>query len=310
MSVESGSPASGGVGGRLRQAVWGPTSTRIRKSRLLREPAITAYRAAAQLVLTGPPPKVLANSIPKSGTHLLTQLLGEVRALWFSGVHFIGDEFKSDLDRADDRLGSFDPAALGRRLSRIRNGQYVTSHLPAEPGAAAELARLGFVHLLIIRDPRDVVVSRAFYLAGQTRLEAQPRFAALASDSDRLMASIRGLPATETLRAVPSMGERLERYRPWLSDPAVCLVRFEDLVGPLGNGSQDAQYESIRQVLDTCRRPTDDASVRRIAGRIYAKHSATFRRGTIGDWRNHLTDEHLAAFAEVAPGALAAYGYE
>lgn len=309
MTVPPSPPASGGVAGKLRQAVWGPTSTKIRQNQLLREPAVAAYRAAARLVLTGPPPKVLANSIPKSGTHLLTQLLGEVPKLWFSGMHFIGEQFRADLHRPGDRLGDFEAAGLARLLSRVRTGQYVTSHLPAEPGAAAELARLGFVHLLIIRDPRDVVVSRAFYLTSQTRLHPQQRFAALPTDSARLMAAIRGLPATDDERAVPSIGERLERYRPWLTDASVCLIRFEELVGPMGNGSEQAQHESIRRVLQTCDRPTDDATVRRIAGRIYARHSATFRRGTIGDWRNHLSDKHLAAFAEVAPGALAAYGY-
>lgn len=309
MIVQSSRPAGGGIAGKLRHAVWGPTSTRIRQSRLLRDPAIAVYRAAARLALTGPPPKVLANSIPKSGTHLLTQLLGEVPALWFSGVHFIGEQFRADLDRPGDRLGEFDAAGLATLLAKIRTGQYATSHLPAGPGIADELARAGFVHLLIVRDPRDIVVSRAFYLTKATRLQVQPRFAALPTDSDRLMAAIRGLPATETERAVPSIGERLDRYRAWLTDPSVCVVRFEDLVGPMGGGSEPAQYESIRRILDTCNRPADEAAVRRIAGRVYAKHSATFRRGAIGDWRNHLTDEHLAAFAEVAPDGLRTYGY-
>jgi len=43
---------------------------------------------------------------------------------------------------------------------------------------------------------------------------------------------------------------------------------------------------------------------------VHAKGSATLRRGVIGDWQNHFTDEHRVAFTEVAGRQLVELGYE
>jgi hypothetical protein len=178
----------------------------------------------------------------------------------------------------------------------------------AIPGVQATLDRLGFVHLLMIRDPRDVVVSRAFYRASNERLDSQSWFSGL-DEHERMMIAITGAEAPDGTSPLPSIAQRLERYRPWLDDPSVCVVRFEDLVGPRGGGSEQAQHDTIRRVLTLCRRDSSDTTVRRLADRTFGAHSATFRRGMIGDWTNHLTAEHLAALDRVAPGAVAAFGY-
>ena len=44
--------------------------------------------------------------------------------------------------------------------------------------------------------------------------------------------------------------------------------------------------------------------------RTWSQDSSTFRKGTIGDWRNHFTEEHKAAFKEVAEAELIKLGYE
>jgi hypothetical protein len=295
-------------GSRLRQAVWGPTSSRIRRTTSLREPAIKAYRSIARAALTGPPPKVFANSVPKAGTHLLTQLLAEVPQLWFTGDHVIRKDFYRPAPPAPGRgLDEFN-AAFAARMAKIRDGQYLTAHLGAIPGVQDTLDRLGFVHLLMIRDPRDIIVSRAFYRAKNERLDTHEWFANL-DDEARLMAAITGGDARDSGEPLLSIASRLERYLPWLDDPRVVVMRFEDLVGAAGGGTEQAQRDTIRRVLAACRRPDDDVTVERIAEKVFNTRSATFRRGAIGDWRNHLGQAHLDALERVAPGAVAAFGY-
>ena len=83
----------------------------------------------------------------------------------------------------------------------------------------------------------------------------------------------------------------------------ICTVRK-------GGGSAETQRETIRKVLAHCSRPTDDALVDKIAGKVFSENSATFRKGAIGDWRNHFTDEQAARFAELAGPLLGKYGYD
>lgn len=294
----------------FRTAVWGPLSTRVRQSQVLRKPAVAGYRAIARTVLVAEPPKVLANSMPKAGTHLLTQLLGGVDRLWFSGLHVIDKNFRNDGDLTADDEGPIDPEAFAKRMRTIRNGQFVTAHLTAQPAAIAVLDELGFRRILMIRDPRDIAVSMAFYLSTNQRLHTYERFAVrMTTPEQRLMATITGLPREGQDRSILSIGDRLRRYRPWLDDPQTCVVRFEELVGAKGGGSDEAQFDAVRRVLRQCNRDSSDAVVTALARSVFATHSKTFRRGAIATWPEHFTDEHRAAFDSIAGDDLAAFGY-
>lgn len=294
---------------RVRTAVWGPLSTRVRGSSVLRTPAVAGYRAIARTVLVSDPPKVLANSIPKAGTHLLTQLLGGVDRLWFSGLHVIDKNFWAGPVADTEAYAPVDEARFRKGMRKVRNGQFATSHLTAQPVVIKALHDLGFAPLLMIRDPRDIAVSLSFWYGTNPRLYTWERFSAMSSDAERLMAAIVGLPGGAGQQPVPSIGERLRHFRGWLDEPGTCVVRFEQLVGAAGGGSDEEQFETVRRVLRHCRRETDDRRTADLARSVFATHSKTFRRGAIATWPEHFGDEHRAAFDEVAGAELAAYGY-
>ncbi|WP_446348093.1 sulfotransferase domain-containing protein [Coleofasciculus sp. F4-SAH-05] len=46
-----------------------------------------------------------------------------------------------------------------------------------------------------------------------------------------------------------------------------------------------------------------------MAKNVFYKKSRTFRKGTIGDWRNHFTNEHKQAFKDVCGDILIKMGY-
>ncbi|MGH2791071.1 MAG: sulfotransferase domain-containing protein [Actinomycetota bacterium] len=281
----------------------------------LRKIAIPAYRLYARAALFYPPPRVLATSMPKAGTHLLSSLLANFPRMMFSGRHHAFRNFYVTED-ATERAGTagshvIDWTKVETALASVNQGQYMTAHFSPVPELMALLEKLDYRTLVILRDPRDVVVSSSFYLAHLSRHFLNERFTSeLTSNDDRLMAAIKGLPAVEGARGLPSVGSRIERYKRWIGQPHACITRFEKLVGPNGGGSAEEQRQEIMSIAAHINRPLKAQEADALAARTWSPRSSTFRRGVIGDWRNHFSDRHKDAFKEVAGEGLIELGYE
>lgn len=243
-------------------------------------------------------PRVAVTSVPKAGTHLLISALKRV-----PGVRVIPELVLGKVS-VDGRI---------RRLQRIAPLQVLVGHLVYEPRLAEALAARGVKLVLMIRDPRDVVVSLAKYIP---REPVGHRFhdhftRVLTSDDERIMACIRGVPGEHARdgRAQPDIGTLFGSYLAWTERHAVHTCRFEDLVGPHGGGSERAQLDELQRLTDWLGFGLNAGQVAAIAGATFSKDSLTFRKGEIGDWTNHFTPQHEAAFREVAPALLARLGY-
>ncbi len=267
---------------------------------------VPAYRAFARSNVLFPGPRVFANGFPKAGTHLLATLLQGLPRMMFSGVH------RAAGDYATPGLATeLDWDALRGTLGRINRGQYMTGHFPAIDGLSELLAELDFAGLLVIRDPRDIVVSAQRYVTGLRSHDLHRRFnEQLTTTDDRIMAMIRGFDGDELGRGLPSMGVRLESYLGWLDDPSVLVVRFEDLVGPAGGGDEATQVANVAAVAKHVGRELTPQRVSQTADRVWSSKSSTFHTGQRGDWRRHLTDAHREAFKQVAGEQLVRFGYE
>ncbi len=105
-------------------------------------------------------PVLFGNSFPKSGTHLLTQIL--------AGLAQLGPVVESGLPPVITFVGDTgQPRPLTVILSdlaRYLPGDIGYGHLHAAPGIAEALCRTGMAPYFIYRDPRDVVVSHVFYV--------------------------------------------------------------------------------------------------------------------------------------------------
>lgn len=242
-------------------------------------------------------PRVLANSIPKSGTHLLARCLEQFPGLIDSGVHLKPET---------------QTAALETTLSALYTGSFATAHLPFTSERAEALASSDIVHTLTIRDPRDVVVSHFHYVTRRaTNHPLHAYFNTLPSDTARLMVSIQGVDAAATGvgHDLENIGQRFRHYLRW-EEHDCCVVRFGDLIGPRGGGSRERQVAAIRRLATHLGVELQDRDVNRVLERAFFAKSTTFRRGVIGDWKNHFAEPHKAAFKEVAGQLLIDLGYE
>ena len=241
--------------------------------------------------------RILANSIPKAGTHLLTRCLSLLPGITDSGLRIRGHV-------VDDRLKA--------QLKKVGEGCFMPAHLTYSDERAQLLADMEFKSALIIRDPRDIVVSHFHYVTyGSRRHRLHAYYNSLPDDQTRLMVSITGVlePQDDPVARLRDIDKRCRAFLTW-EDHGACVVRFENLVGPHGGGSYEAQRKEIHKLAEHAGVELDEQAVEHIASRVYHPTSSTFRKGSAGDWKNHMTPEHKAAFKRIAGELLVDLGYE
>ena len=137
-------------------------------------------------------PRVFCITVPKAGTHLLERALCLHPALARKLLPTVRSNNVA-------RLGGLEGIARG-----LRPGQVAMSHLHHTPDHAEILSREGLVTIFLIRDPRDIVVSEAVYLAhGDRRHRLHPMFASQPDAKDRILAA-KGLSTPSGERGMPT----------------------------------------------------------------------------------------------------------
>lgn len=242
-------------------------------------------------------PKVFANSIPKAGTNLLKRTLNLLPCVVPWWTYHIEETIP----------GIFD------QLHTVKNGQVVTAHLPWSKSLVEILVSKGFGILFIIRDLRDKAVSDVHYVVHKsTDHQLHRYFSSLNSDEERLMAYIRGVPEHCYPGGIrPKFWENhTKSMLPWLDEPNCMTIRFEDLIGSSGGGSDKKQIETVDAIVKHIGIELSQEEIQQIAAKSFFTGSRTFRKGQIGDWRNHFTEEHKQIFKEVYGDTLIKLGYE
>jgi hypothetical protein len=259
-------------------------------------------RFASLVVPRGAWPVLLGISFPKSGTHLLDQIL-----LGFSKVspypkrlHSFYAEYEgeSGIKRAPEQALAW--------LDSLRPRDAASAHLFARPKAMERVASAAFIPYFIFRDPRDAAVSHVFYVTDMEARHVHHEYYASLPDFDsRLKTSILGRP--EAGIEFPNIAERFAPYLGWLENPNVLAIHFEDLVND--------RAAALTRIMDhfLARVPLHaprELILNALESSINPAKSPTFRSGKTGEWRKHFTEEHRKIFKEVAGDLLIRLGYE
>jgi hypothetical protein len=247
-------------------------------------------------------PILLGISFPKSGTHLLDQiLLGFSRAAPFSRrLHSFYAEYEGESGRKRS------PEQAVRWLESLRPGDIASAHLFARPEVLVRVCTPAFVPYFIFRDPRDVAVSHVFYV---TEMESDhvhhAYYQSLPDFNARLKVSILGLPGADV--EFPDIAGRFAPYLGWLDQSSVMKIHFEDLIHDrAGTLNHIVDHFLVRVPLQVDR----SLLLESLELSINPGKSPTFRSGKTGDWKKHFTDEHKKIFKDVAGDLLIELGFE
>lgn len=248
-------------------------------------------------------PILLGISFPKSGTHLLAQILQGFSKVAPFAPHIIPHlGLGVGLDVRQRR------ALVKRQLAALRPLDYVTAHLPALKENLEIVCAPRFLPYLILRDPRDVAVSLVYYVTGMEKNHPLHQYysSTLKTFDERLLVSIQGieLPNPKT----HNIARQFENYLGWLDCPGLHFVRFEDLIGDRRSSLAAITDHFLQRVetLSVSREKIIDA----LDSSINPSRSSTFRSGKTGEWKKHFTEEHKRAFKDVAGDLLIRLGYE
>ena len=247
-------------------------------------------------------PILLGISFPKSGTHLLDQiLLGFSKVAPFSKrLHSFYAEYEgeSGVKRAPEQAIAW--------LDSLRLRDVASAHLFARPEAIARVCSPKFIPYFIFRDPRDVVVSHVFYITDmEARHVHHDYYASLPDFDSRLTVSILGRPDAGV--EFPDIAARFAPYLGWLDQSLVMRIHFEDLVNDRpATLTRIMDHLLARAPLQTNRQLILDS----LESSINPTKSPTFRSGKTGEWKKHFTEEHKNIFKDVAGDLLIRLGYE
>jgi hypothetical protein len=247
-------------------------------------------------------PILLGISFPKSGTHLLDQiLLGFNRVAPFSRrLHSFYAEYEGESGRKRT------PEQAVRWLESLRPGDIASAHLFARPEVVTHVCTPAFVPYFIFRDPRDVVVSHVFYVTEMEPDHVHHAYYQSLPDFDaRLKASILGRPDVNV--EFPDIAGRFAPYLGWLDQPSVMKIHFEDLIHErAGTLNRIIDHFLARVPLQADR----DLLLESLESSINPSKSPTFRSGKTGEWKKYFTQEHKQIFKGVAGELLIKLGYE
>ena len=240
---------------------------------------------------------VFVQSVPKSGTHVV-----------FECLKAFGYAEPPSLD-----LPHFDALFEDGVFYNLQHMPISRLSSPYQryPGFFDSLARS--VTVFIVRDPRDIAVSLAHYLASQTNYHITTALFRRMPTEERVSRVITGeypipIYLNRYLNLTGSIRELFDLYLTWWRDtfPNVWRLRYEDIIGASGGGDIERQLQTIwglQLALHVPGRPGD------YNDRIFSQSALTFRRGQVGDYLIDFTQDHHELFEQSAGDLLGVLGY-
>lgn len=236
---------------------------------------------------------ILCITMPKSGTHLLERVLCLYPAFYRPLVPTL------NLNNIS-RYGGLEGIA-----NRARPGQVFMSHLRCSQDYIDLLSASRLRPVLMVRDPRDILVSEMFFI----RRETEHRHHKVLAEISDIDACLRLVIQGNSNSGFPSARERLLRFVNW-KDSGFHVVHFEHLVGARGGGDDEQQRQTVRDLYAYLQAPIDETGLQGIMDSCFSSASPTFRSGQIGSWRNRFNADHRQLFDEQAGDLVGVWGYE
>lgn len=219
--------------------------------------------------------KIWITTNPKSGTHLIKQLICKLTGY----KHFFYNNLLTADNVTREQLLSLD---------------FLMSHTIYTPEIESLIVAHNYKIITILRDPRDHIISYVYWILKYPK--EFPDRAGL--NFDQLITVL-----------ITNIEQSYRPYLRWKNSTYCYTTTFEKLVGPRGGGYVHNQLEEIKNIAKHIGITLTIEQVMELADTIYG-NTPTFREGKIGSWKRHFKKEHKQLFKQVASNLLIELGYE
>lgn len=247
-------------------------------------------------------PAVFGNAMPKSGSHLIIQILTGLTRLG----PFVNPGYPP-VNRSEDNRNLASEGIL-EGIQSMRPGDIRYGYIHAQQPFIEALTGPDRATIFVYRDPRDMIVSHVFYATEIHKGHGMHAYYTqiLKSVEERINAQIMGVaePGSE----LSPIRKKYDDYVCWLEQPQVFSIRFEDLILERDAAlNRMLDYLEERGFAPEVFRPQ---AVEILKSNIAPHKSGTFRKGKPGNWREHFTPENVALFKQATGDLLVRLGYE
>lgn len=209
---------------------------------------------------------------------------------------------------------------------------FLYTHFCLSPELERDYAELpSLKKIIFIRDLRDVALSIVEQirknlwpgLSGEMRQE----FLKLSHDEQLLFVINFDYDVHEVSEYAPNslqvslakIGEQALKYA---NDASYLTCSYENLVGPLGGGTEEAQIKEIEKLSEFLGLSSHGDDIAELAAKLYGNEvnpfgkeglknfQSTFHKGQIGNWKHVFNQEHKEAFKKKLGKYLIGLGYE
>lgn len=280
---------------------------------------------------------VFVNSIPHSGTHLVTALLDQMgythtelfnriytRKPFFRRWQRAGINWRTSTalgnylryfskDEVSVSVGSPRMAKSGvvaNLLSEAQEGEYIIGHMPFSEQANKLIQKYILKTITIIRDPRDMALSMLSHIKERPSHMAHTYlYSQLKTKNERLMAVVNGYD--NEFGSLAGLEAMYRSMLLWGNQSGCILLKFEDLVGEQGGGDNSIQYDVIKSVINHLElvEQMSDEKILAMGFESFGK-TTTFRKGQIGKWNELLDEKDKALFKGTLNNLLVELNYE
>lgn len=231
--------------------------------------------------------KIVIFAPPKTGTHLVGKLISNMTEL--EGHYHLCE------------LGNT-KNALELARNAANSGGFAIAH-NWNKKTLSTLAKEGYKILFTMRDPRDQTVSmQDWFHEGQWNWMKASKI----SDKNLQLEEM----ITGKRYGWTSASMIFKRYKDikHLVPKHCYIVKYENLVGPMGGGTRSQQVQEITKLATFLHLQLSTETIEELADTLYGD-TRTFRKGQVGRWKQRFTDRHKKLFNEKYRTQLKQFSY-
>lgn len=210
-------------------------------------------------------PRVIINSVPKSGTNLVQEILHQFPLLRGRVTRTLTSEMEE--------------SELLRQIASIRKGEVMPAHIFYSEKIAGLMREHDIKMIFVVRDFRDAMLSHINYIDRMDVSHPHHQvFSELKNMDEKLDACLMGVK--DKFQSWPNL---VRGFRGWVGAENVLMVCFEDLIGEYGGGDGKTQRTTILEIADFLGIELPD--VEKVIRNMYNHNGLTFNAPEIGKWK-------------------------